>query len=560
VGKQKNNNKIYLDSRFYYCLVIAVFVLFTLFYALSQRNVSVFDTSSKKFSHNWYYDDQTKVDFDDLSKESTYKISKTIEKGSLNNKSLCFYSKNVYFTVFINGKSIYDFHPTPKRLLGRSYAVYPHAIAIPVLYDDQCVISIRIDNLYEETPGFISDLTVEDGNYFIIREMQKNAPNFLLCTVVFVLGTVAFIIGIAGKYFGDRRYEIISMGTFAMVSSLWIATETSFLATLLGSPIAIHFVDYMMLAILPLPTVLFASFVTGNKNSAIAMAVALLSALNLLMQILLTCLKISDYHRLLWISHVILCLTVIAVLFLFVKSIIKKTLPKALLIILTITFLVPLMVGVWEMIRYRIDPGAYHGTPAYQYILFLFIFLCCIYEFFSISEMSRKGQYAEIMEKLAYTDALTNLFNREAYNRFIEEEIEKGEHYTFIMLDMNHLKEVNDNFGHEKGDEYIKTLANSIKNAFGDIGNCYRMGGDEFLVITPVLSVDIKFMDSLDALYSGINTYNETNSLDIPLSVALGYSDYSVKNGSIKEALKEADTKMYERKNKMKEEMKINIK
>ena len=107
---------------------------------------------------------------------------------------------------------------------------------------------------------------------------------FLLCAFALALGVVAFILGIAGKHFGDRRYEIISMGTFAMVCSIWISCETTFFSLLTSAPIAVHFVDYMMLAILPLPTVLFASFITNNKESKAGLIVALLSSINLLMQ------------------------------------------------------------------------------------------------------------------------------------------------------------------------------------------------------------------------------------------------------------------------------------
>ena len=358
---------------------------------------------------------------------------------------------------------------------------------------------------------------------------------------------VAFIIGAAGRHFGDRRYEIISMGTFAMVCSIWIACESSFLSLLTGTPLAIHFVDYMMLAILPLPTVLFASFITNNKESKAGLAVALLSSLNLLTQILLTSLRIKDYHELLIISHIILGATVVYSLIMYIKSLILKKLSKGANIVLVITFLVPLTIGLLELVRYRLRPRLYGGTPLYQFILFWFIFLCCTYEFITISELSRKGQYAEIMEKMAYTDALTGLYNREYYNKFIDSKLPDGEHYTFVMLDMNSLKEVNDTHGHLIGDEYIKTLAQFLKESFGDNGTCFRMGGDEYLVISDLLSVD------LNTLYGKIDEFNQNKKLEIPLSVAIGYSDFTVGSRNVKEAVREADAKMYDRKKKMKE-------
>ncbi len=550
----ENNNtgkKVYLDSRFYYCLVIVAFLFFALFYAFSHQNITLSDTTSRQYDFEWYYEDGSKVDFNNLKPDVTYTISHVVDKNSTNNRSLCFYSKNVYFAVFLDDKAIYSFHPVPSRLLGKSYGIYPHSVSLPNLYENS-TLSISIENLYPDTVGYVKDFTLGNGSFFTIHELQKTVPEFIICSIIFALGIVAFVIGAAGKYFGDKRYEIISMGAFAMVASVWIACETPFLGLLFSAPVAIHFVDYTMLALLPLPTILFAAFVTENRDSKVSMIIAFLSAGNLLIQILLTSFRVKDYHEMLFISHIILGITVIIVLILFLISLIKKKLKKEVSWILTGTFSIALLMGTVEMIRYRISPENYSGAASFRYVLFAFILFCCIYEFISISELSRKGQYAEIMEKIAYSDGLTGLYNREAYNRYVDGEIQKGESWTLVMLDMNNLKEVNDTLGHEVGDEYIKTLAEAIKTAFEKNGNCFRMGGDEFLVISSLNSVDIAFLESLDKLYSELEKYNSASKRSIPLSVAVGYADYCVSNGSIKEALREADIKMYERKKKMK--------
>ncbi|MCR4649534.1 MAG: GGDEF domain-containing protein [Lachnospiraceae bacterium] len=550
----ENNNigkKVYLDSRFYYCLVIVAFLFFALFYAFSHKNLTLSDTTSKQYDYEWYYADGSKVDFNNMKSDMTYSISHAVEKNTANNRSLCFYSKNVYFTVFVDDKAIYSFHPVPSRLLGKSYGIFPHSVSLPNLYE-KSTLSISVENIYPETTGYIKGFTLGNGSFFTIHELQKTVPEFILCSIIFALGIVAFVIGVAGKYFGDKRYEIISMGAFAMVASVWIACETPFLGLLFSAPVAIHFVDYTMLALLPLPTILFAAFVTENRDSKVSMIIAFLSAGNLLVQILLTSFKIKDYHQMLFISHIILGITVVIVLALFIISLVKKKLKKEIALILTGTFSIALLMGTFEMIRYRMSPENYSGAASFRYVLFAFILFCCIYEFISISELSRKGQYAEIMEKIAYTDALTGLYNREAYNRYVDGEIQKEDSWTLVMLDMNNLKEVNDTFGHEVGDEYIKKLAEAINTAFEKNGNCYRMGGDEFLVISSLNSVDISFLESLDRLYSELDKFNSSSKRSIPLSVAVGYADYCVANGSIKEALREADVKMYERKKKMK--------
>ena len=551
---KKENNLIFRDSRFYYCLFTVIFVFFVLVAGLVHKKNVTLDGNSVDYSKRWSYDNGSIVDFDNLRKQESIVIHKRTKGDEINNRSLCFYSKNVYFTVYLDGEVIYDFHPDPPRLFGKSYGTFPHAVNIPVLYRDGN-LEIQIENIYPETPGYIRGIQLCNGNYYILTEMQKSAVEFLLCLLIFVFGFVLFCIGIVGRYFGEKRFEIMSMGAFAMVSSLWIATEAPLFALFVNAPVAVHFIDYIMLGILPLPTALFASYITGNRDSKLALGVSFAAAVNLLFSILSTLLGFKDYHQLLFLNHIILALTVAALLFFFVKSVIKKTIQKGLLIIIGITFLTPVIFGVVEIIRYRLNPAEYNGMDFYKYVLFLFIVLCGFYEFVNISEMSRKSQYAEIMEELAYTDGLTGLLNREAYNKEVYGLKDENSDYTFVLLDMNHLKKVNDILGHVMGDEYIKTIAGFIKSSFGKEDMVFRIGGDEFFVVTQKSSSDEAFQNSLAKLNRKIEQYNTEKKEKIPMSIAIGYAEYKAGDESIEDTVRIADERMYEQKKTMKMEV-----
>lgn len=144
-----------------------------------------------------------------------------------------FYSKNVYFTVSLDGEVIYDFHPDAPKLFGKAYGVFPHAISLPVLNKDGNLY-IEIDNIYPGSPGYIRDILLDNSDHFILSKLQESTYEFIFCLIVFVFGIVLVIIGIVGRYFGDKRFEIISMGIFGMVSALWIASETQMLPILTG--------------------------------------------------------------------------------------------------------------------------------------------------------------------------------------------------------------------------------------------------------------------------------------------------------------------------------------
>ena len=546
--------KVFFDSRFYYCLLVLVFVFFVLITALVSRNLGKnIETQVIDYESGWVKEDGSAVDFSSLMSNGKVRIYKEMDADSVGNGNLCFYTKNVYFTVYMGNEMIYDFHPKAPVIFGKAYGVFPHVVTIPNNTGDD-VLSIELENIYLKTEGKIEELTINNGVYYIVREMQKSIPLMMLCVLAFSFGLVYFIIGITGKGFGDTRYEIMSMGAFSVVSSLWIASEGTFLSCLFGLPVAIHFIDYMMIAMLPIPTVLFAAYITGNNRTKVGLIVALLAAINILTQIILTSLGIKDYHELLVVSHIILALTIAFVIYLFIRSIVTKKVKKGLIVILSITFLVPLVFGVFEMIRYRINPSLYYGSSNYRYVIFLFIFMCGIYEFINMSDMSRKSRYAEVMEKMAYTDALTGLKNRKAYNNAVEAMKGSDETYTMVMLDMNHLKAVNDKLGHLVGDEYIKKLSEYIQMVFGE-DKSFRMGGDEFLIMSKRASSDPVFHDHLAQLNRKIEEFNQENKQTVPLSVAIGYAVYRSSQDNLEEIIRKADENMYKQKKTMKMEL-----
>ncbi len=526
--KKDMEHHIYLESRFYYCLFVIIFV-FTLFISVivMGSRTGIMQTGTVDYESDWVDKNGVPVSFDNLMQKDHIVIQKKTNGDIINNKSLCFFSKNIYFTVFLNGEVIYNFRPDPPQVFGKSYGTFPQAITMPVLSDDG-ILTIEADNLYPGHPGVIRDVLLSSESYFVISEMQRSVPEFLMCILCYSLGLVMFFIGLFGKYFGDKRFEVMSLGVFTIAASLWIAAESSLLPLLTGLPIAVHFVDYMMLAVVPIPLILFASYITGNKESKVPLIIGAHSMLNIVISIVFASLNIKDYHETLWVSHAIIGLTVLSIVGFIIRSLIKKKLKKGVIVIVGLTFGIPFLVGIVELIRYRVAPQIYVSKPYFQYIVILFILLCSGYEFISLSEMTKKGQIADIMEKIAYTDALTGLLNREAYNDIIDATYEEPvsiavvmldmnhlkkvnrEAYNdiidatyeepvsiaVVMLDMNHLKKVNDKLGHAMGDEYIKTLAKCIKDAFPD-EKCFRMGGDEFLVFSKMKSSNSEFHKSL---------------------------------------------------------------
>ena len=88
--------------------------------------------------------------------------------------------------------------------------------------------------------------------------------------------------------------------------------------------------------------------------------------------------------------------------------------------------------------------------------------------------------FCELKEK---HDILTGLFNRRAYEYKIQH-LESLGYGVIIFFDVDDFKKINDQFGHQYGDQCLSTIAGLILKSFSAIGFCYRIGGDEFGVLS----------------------------------------------------------------------------
>jgi len=86
-------------------------------------------------------------------------------------------------------------------------------------------------------------------------------------------------------------------------------------------------------------------------------------------------------------------------------------------------------------------------------------------------------------------DPLTRVYNREFMEEYLNEELERAERYnakfSMIIVDIDHFKRINDNYGHQKGDEILKKVAAIFNKAVRKSDIIFRYGGEEFLIALP---------------------------------------------------------------------------
>lgn len=145
-------------------------------------------------------------------------------------------------------------------------------------------------------------------------------------------------------------------------------------------------------------------------------------------------------------------------------------------------------------------------------------------------------------------DPLTGLINRKMLERHLHRLVtEKAGPFSFLMLDVDHFKRINDTFGHLIGDEVIKRVAAAIKEAAGKPAITARYGGEEFSVIFPATSMvaAIGEAESIRAAIAGLKLVRRQTREKLPtITVSIGVTEYQ-EGDAAEELFRRADAALY---------------
>ncbi|MES9989148.1 MAG: EAL domain-containing protein [Candidatus Thiodiazotropha endolucinida] len=175
-----------------------------------------------------------------------------------------------------------------------------------------------------------------------------------------------------------------------------------------------------------------------------------------------------------------------------------------------------------------------------------------------VLSMGISWHYAnERIEYLAYHDELTNLPNRRLFTDRLDQELRRAKRHNergaVLFLDLDRFKNLNDVLGHTIGDEFLVRISERLQSMLRMDDSLCRWGGDEFLVLLPVLSRDLESAISkanlvAEKLIRTVAKPIEIQNHDLQLTASIGIAMYPNQTVESEDLIKYADTAMYQAK------------
>lgn len=374
--------------------------------------------------------------------------------------------------------------------------------------------------------------------------LSDNMFRILVVTVLVTIMLIAIGINIYQIISGSREQFklIIGFVLFDFLVVTWILCSSDVPQFLTNSNEGVSLVSFLCLSMICIPLMSMCECIipTKRKIFAILGKAGYILPLSICLGFVL---NLYDPMDVLICTHIYILICIVIVTFCACKEW-KNGIASKFLLVGIIEIAVAATVG---LICWYKSPSKGYDAVAFSIGFVLFIATLFALIGYKQIKMVEEEKYMDIYKKLAYTDSLTMLKNRTAFElKFstMQETNYKDVDVCLFMFDLNNLKKTNDTLGHQMGDKLIVGTARTIQKVFGDIGDCFRLGGDEFGVILENYDGDPAELRTI--FKNELSQYGTDNKLDVSCAVGYAGMKWSPGDTFFRDIYKVADSKMYE--------------
>lgn len=452
---------------------------------------------------------------------STYTIKVPLIHNS--SETMMFYTTHSDVSVYVEKEKIYT---VSTNLSEKTFQAVRsdrwNQFSVEKAYEGkqlQVVLKTSYKSVAEQAPLFLLGNELD----IVIRELKAALLSMFLAFAVFACGIAMCIYYVVSGKSRLKNYRTIYLGIFSAFIGFWFLINIPIVQFLFGNYMMLEYISYLIFGMLPIPFILFEKQIIAQRFGWLLSLIAVYIMLVQTGRVVLQMTGYMDLKESQTIIHVVILLSIaMFILVGVVNMYVNRGSEKGLISRVNVIFLLVIAAGSGiDILTYYICPQRGKEFNCSKFALLLYI-VSLVYT--TMKEAEELVQKAQDAERLAYTDELTGLNNRTAYNEAVEKiDLTKGVH-TVFMCDLNNLKKCNDTMGHHWGDTYIKISAGIIQESFADIGRAYWIGGDEFCIISDVDDPE-QIQAAYDKLVYRVEEYNTGTSV-IEIGIAVGYARY----------------------------------
>lgn len=518
-----------------------------------KSHLSSVDESSLPFNNGWEYRWDNMQTGGDMSLPHVAEggepgtilwLSNTLPDTRFENASLFFRTSQQYMDVYMEGKLIYRYGDGLDKIQGSLPGSSWHFIRLPKPYAGK-KIQIALVSPFAQYSGLVNSTHIGSESAHIASVFFQYGGILVVACLILLFASILIILYCVIKSEAGKIKSLLYLGVFAYVTGIWIASESKIIQFFVNSPVLLFYLACLSLFFMPIPLLLFIiSTYKPQKSRWLAGFIGIFASFFVIVS-LLQAFDHTVFIRAVLLHHILLVACIVAILYISFSEILTGNKEIRLFFAGCIVLCIFSMLDIFRF-HFSSVPGL-NAQGFLQFAVLAYILLLSASLGHYVQKIMNEHARNRIYESLAYTDILTGLKNRNSFEENIAKLNEALEAYAgidIIIFDMNNLKQVNDSLGHQEGDKLIFEASKLIMEYLGRFGDVYRIGGDEFAVI----STDYEEKELEESIRGFDRKLREYASQDGHSSVSLAYGRATYnkyEDRDLNPVLSRADGEMY---------------
>ncbi len=448
-----------------------------------------------------------------------YSLMSTISTSEYKNPVIILESMHQAFTLSVNSDVIYEFGQDSSNAFSIPNGGVWHFVELPYIQVDNDIIIDIVPSNDKTSIGMI-DIYIAEESEAVLFFIYNSAIKLLISSIILIFGITLLITWVFISKGLKNNKILLFLGLLSTNIAVWLISESNLLQFIIGDTFILGHLPYWSIQLLFVPFIFYVDSMYTPSHKSLSKYFCAAFIANFIISGLLHFAGIAYYYNTLWVVHLIMVITLLYFIFSIIyESFVKKNI-DAKVILLQISLLI--FTAFVEMSIFYFGDNMNSIGVSLQTGMLIYLMACLISTVLKLRAIWVENMQTEYLSKIAYTDLLTSLLNRHAFEKDLETFKESTDSTkTIITFDLNNLKHFNDTMGHQTGDNYLICFAELAQKYLGEFGNCYRVGGDEFSAILYNVAFDT-LEQRLLVIQEKLKTFDNNNMS----GVAVGYAQY----------------------------------